>query len=189
MWETLLEWDREALLALNGWGGVVWDRIWLTLSDKWAAIPLYALLLVYAFRSLGWRRALLFLVFIALLITATDQMANLFKYGVGRLRPCHDPELDGLVRLVKASCGGRFGYFSAHAANAMALAVFFCAHWGRSRSLWGGLLILWALLVGYSRVYLGVHFPADVLTGILIGAFFGWLFARLHFLADQKWMR
>lgn len=188
MWEAALQWDRDALIALNAWGGPGWDQFWLALSGKWTALPLYALLLYWVFRALGWKRALLLLAGIALMITCTDQLSNVFKTGVGRLRPCHDPGLDGLIRLVKASCGGRYGYFSAHAANAMALAVFFGSYWGRAKRSWGFLLLLWALLVGYSRVYLGVHYPLDVLSGMLAGAFFGWLFARLTALALQKWM-
>lgn len=189
MQEALVQKDQEWFLYLNQLGTPAWDGFWLFLSDKWAALPLYALLLFITYRGLGWKRLLLFLVFVALLITATDQLSGFFKYGVQRLRPCHDPELQGLVRLVKKSCGGRFSYFSAHSANAFALATFFTVFWGKKRRLWAGLLILWALLVGYSRIYLGVHYPLDVLTGCLAGGILGWLFARLYLKADLNLFR
>ena len=186
MLESLAERDQEWFLFLNQMGTPTWDGFWLFLSDKWSALPLYALLLLLAFRQLGWKRLLLFLVFVGLLITATDQLSGFFKYGVQRLRPCYEPALDGMVRLVKNSCGGRFGYFSAHAANSFGLATFFAAFWGRDKRLWATLLIIWSLLVGYSRIYLGVHYPLDVLTGCLAGGFLGWLFARLFLKADRK---
>lgn len=186
MWNRLLELDREWLVRLNGWGGLGWDRFWTVLSDKWTALPLYILLVVLVFRWIGWKRTFLLLVFVGLLILSTDQLSNLFKYGVQRLRPCHDPELEGLLRLVKSSCGGRFGFFSAHAANAFGLAVFFTAIWRRRFAVGMTFLIFWGLLVGYSRVYLGVHYPLDVLTGFLVGGVFGWLFSRMFILALQK---
>ncbi len=126
------------------------------------------------------------MVFVALLITVSDQLSNFFKYGIGRLRPCHDPELMDLVRLVKSRCGGKFGYFSAHAANSFALAVFFGpilkSQW---RAIWVVLLV-WACFVAYSRVYIGVHFPLDILTGAALGSLFGWLFSKLFIFALRK---
>lgn len=188
MWDALLHIDRDLLLELNGWGGPGWDRFWLLVSDKWVALPLYLFLVIFFGRQWGWKRLLLGLVCIGLLLTATDQLANFFKYGVERLRPCHEPELTGLLRLVKPSCGGQFGYFSAHAANAMGVAVFFSALWVKKYRLGMILLLLWSLTVGYSRIYLGVHYPLDVISGFLAGGFMGWLFAKLFEKAATKFI-
>ena len=185
--EVWLAWDREAFLYLNGLGTPVWDGFWLALSGTWTALPLYLVLLVWSLKEYGWKRSLLLLAFVALLITCTDQLSNFFKYGLARPRPCYDPGLDPYIRLVKASCGGPYGFFSAHAANAMGPAVFFTVLFGPGRRIWGGLLLVWAVAVGYSRIYLGVHYPGDVLAGFLAGAFFGWLFARLFRMGLNKW--
>ena len=84
------------------------------------------------------------------------------------------------MRLVKESCGGKFGFFSAHAGNTMAVAVFFSILLKEKFKGVGFLLLIWAAFIGYSRIYLGVHFPLDVFLGMVIGLFFGWLFAKLY---------
>ena len=186
MVDTLVEWDKELFLFLNGMGTETWDGFWLFITHKLSAIPLYALLLFFTYRFLGLKRTLIVLFFVGLLITATDQLANFFKYGVARFRPCHDEDINMLVRLVKKSCGGKYGYFSAHAANSMALASFFSVMLKSNIKRISLFLFLWASLVAYSRVYIGVHFPLDVLTGTAIGILFGWLFAKLSIFAFQK---
>lgn len=186
--ETLVELDKQLFVFLNNLGSSTFDGFWMFITGKWNAIPLYLLLLVLIYRSLGWKRTLLSLVFIALLITATDQLANAFKYGFERLRPCHDPDLFEQLRLVKPSCGGKFGYFSAHASNAFAMAVFFRQLLIGKLGKWINLLLVWALLVGYSRIYIGVHFPLDVLTGIAIGTSLGLLFAFLFAKAVDRYL-
>lgn len=186
MLEQLIHCDKALFLYLNGLGTPGWDGFWLFLTGRWSAIPLYILLLFLSYRYLGVKKTLVVLFFVALLITAADQLSNFFKYGVQRLRPCHDPELNTAMRLVKKSCGGTFGYFSAHAANSMALASFFSFLLYAKVKYLPPLLLLWALLVGYSRIYIGVHFPLDTLTGIFVGFFLGWVFVQLTRLAFQK---
>ncbi len=186
MFEELVQYDKDLFLFLNNLGSAPWDGFWLFVTSKWSSIPLYALLLVLCYKNWGWRRTLLMLLTVALLITCTDQLANFFKYGVQRLRPCHDPTLTGLMRLVKPSCGGSYGYFSAHAANSFAIAFFFSYLLVSKFKYIGIFLIFWAIFVSYSRIYLGVHFPLDVISGILIGLMLSWLFAKLYIFALQK---
>ncbi|MDC7995750.1 phosphatase PAP2 family protein [Altibacter sp. HG106] len=185
MIEQLLEYDTELFLFLNSLGSESWDGFWTIVTEKWSSIPLYALLLVLIFKHYGWKRTVLILVAVALMITATDQLANLFKYGVQRPRPCQVPELQEAMRFVAKRCG-RFGYFSAHAASSMAAAVFLglvLRSWYRYLPF---LLLAWAVLVAYSRIYLGVHYPLDIITGMAIGGSLGGLFYTLQKYAQQR---
>ncbi|SFU32749.1 undecaprenyl-diphosphatase [Pustulibacterium marinum] len=174
--------DQQLFLFLNNLGTTTFDSFWMFITNKWSSIPLYALLLVLCFVKLGWKRTLLVLVMVALMIAGTDQLANAFKYGVERLRPCHTESLLDQMRLVKPYCGGQYGYFSAHAASSMAVAVFFGKLFKPYLKWMLPLLLLWSITVGYSRIYIGVHFPLDVLTGY----FFGTLIALLISVLNKK---
>lgn len=181
MLDELLKYDTELFLFLNNLGNTSWDGFWRFVTEKWSSIPLYAFLLYLVFKHYGWKGTLVIIVCVALMITATDQIASLFKYGIKRPRPCKVEELQPLMRYVADGCG-RFGYFSAHAASSMAAAVFL----GLSLQKWYKylpfLLLLWAVITGYSRIYLGVHYPLDVISGMAFGGFTGWLFYLI-----QKW--
>ncbi len=184
MLHDLITYDKELFLFLNNLGTTSWDSFWLFITHKFSAIPLYILLIFLSFKQFGLKKTLILLVFTSLMIVVTNGLGDFFKYGFQRLRPCYDDEINELVRLVKDSCGGKYGYFSAHAANTMAVAIFFSNL--LKKKFMTFFLIVWAMLVAYSRIYLGVHFPLDILTGMLVGLFFGWLFAKLYIFALLK---
>lgn len=180
MLEHLEALDRSAFLAINGWHAPWADALMRWVSAKSTWIPLYALFLFLVKRRMGWRGLAWAVPVIGLMILCSDQgSVQLFKENVQRLRPCHEPTLSGMVHLVQDGCGGRFGFVSSHAANHTAVAFFMIGVLG-GRPRWSiPALIGWAALVSYSRVYLGVHYPGDVLVGALYGTFVGILFAVL----------
>lgn len=176
MFDSIRQADEQLFLFLNTLGSEPWDGFWLFITHKWSAIPIYVLLAYLIFKSFKLRGLVYFLVLASLMILATDQTSNLFKFSVERLRPCHSPWLDGLYRLVANRCGGQYGFFSAHAANTAALAVLAGKSLEKSHKFVFPLMLVWTLLVAYSRIYVGVHFPGDVLFGIFMGGFYGFLF-------------
>src|SRR5690606_38604445 len=101
-----------------------WDAFWMFYTTKFYWIPFYAVLLFLIFRQYTPRMFLVTLVIVTLMVTFTDQITNLFKHGLMRPRPCHEEALQSVMRLVKPYCGGKYGYFSGHASNSMAVAVF-----------------------------------------------------------------
>lgn len=169
--------DREAFLYLNGLGSKPYDYFWLWLSETWVWIPLYIIFLYLLYKNFGWKKLIFIVIFIALGVTVSDQLAGIFKHGIARLRPCNDPSLKGLMRIVK--CGGAYGFYSSHASNTFFFANFMTLMLGKKYRWLPVLLFIWAILVSYSRIYLGVHFPMDVLMGAAAGFLIGGLFASL----------
>lgn len=178
MIDQLIHYDKELFLFLNNLGNETWDGFWMAYTTKFNWIPFYALLLYLIFKNLNRKTFVVSLFVITLMIVFTDQITNLFKDGFQRLRPCYDEETKNLLRLVKSTCGGKYGYFSGHASNSMSVAVFAGLLLKKYKYL-AFLLLFWAALMAYSRVYIGVHFPLDIVSGMIFGAFSGWLFYKL----------
>lgn len=172
--DLLLQVDEKLFLFLNNLGCVHWDWLWLFITNKWAALPLYLFLLIILYKKTNRKQLVWVLVAIGILIACTDQTANLFKNSFERLRPCNFSFDDRSL----VYCG-RYGFFSAHAASAMAFAVFIGSILNPYYKHLRFLLIIWALLVGYSRIYVGVHYPGDVLIGYLVGLGYGIFFLQI----------
>ena len=175
--------DQQVFLFLNSLNSPFWDKVMSTISLVVVWVPLYLAIILY----LGFRykkKLLVIFLFIILAVSFTDQTALLIKNTVERLRPCHEPSLEGLVHLVKGRCGGKFGFVSSHAANSFNVALLSLMF---IRRRWYSIsIIIWATLVGYSRIYLGVHYPGDVLCGSILGAFTGWGVYMLFDLTDKN---
>ena len=173
MLDYVLEFDRELLLYLNNLGHESWDGFWFTVTNKWSSIPLYVLLLFLMAKGLGKKGVGLLVVCLAAMITFTDQVTNLFKDGFERLRPCAQEGVVEFLRL--GDCHG-FGFFSGHSSNSMVAAVFTILMLKSKYKKFIFLMIPWSLMVGYSRIYIGKHYPLDVVYGLAFGAISGYLF-------------
>lgn len=176
MEEIILE-DKQAMIFLNNLGSSTFDPFWILVSEKWFWIPLYVIFLYFLYKNFNKKSLFYILLFVALGITASDQIANIFKFGFERLRPCHDPSLEGLLREVK--CGGKFGFYSAHSSNSFFVATYLTILLGKKIKQLPYFLFVWAAIVAYSRVYLGMHFPGDIIIGAIMGILLALFFGTL----------
>jgi undecaprenyl-diphosphatase len=178
--------DQQLFLFLNSLNSPFCDQVMHAISGRVIWIPLYLSILIYV--GIKYKRKfLIILLFIILAAAMADQLSVLLKNLVQRLRPCHEPALEGLVHTFRGECGGLFSFVSSHAANSFNVALISLLF---IRKRWFTIsIIFWAAIVGYSRIYLGVHYPGDVVCGSLLGAFTGWLNYRLFILTDNKILR
>ncbi|MBK6986963.1 MAG: phosphatase PAP2 family protein [Bacteroidetes bacterium] len=189
MIEKLKDLDADFVLFVNGKHTPFLDSFFYIVSMTWVWIPLYILLLYLVlknFRSQSW----LILLCIIILITLSDQFASgLVKQWVMRYRPTHNIILGPQLHLVNDYKGGMYGFISSHASNVFAITTFLTFILKEVRLKWLWLLWIWAGLVAFSRVYLGVHYLSDILGGALAGVFFGWLISSLFFLLRNKFSK
>jgi undecaprenyl-diphosphatase len=182
----LNEIDSTLFILLNSKHNHFFDYVMFWASNRWVWIPLYALILFRIYKLFG-KKTITIVVLAALLITASDQLStNAIKNVVKRTRPCHEVSLQGKVHLVNNYCGGEFGFVSSHAANCFALLSFLFLLVRSRDKLVLLLLAAWALLVSYSRIYLGAHYPGDVICGALVGIILGILFSIIYFKIQKK---
>ena len=189
MFEEILKLDSKLFLFLNNLGTTKFDAFWLSLSKIEANILMYLFLILLFFHIKKLSPKFLYIFYllfiIALMITITDQGANFFKDSFQRLRPCYNESISDSLRLVKENCGGKYGFFSAHASNSFSLAIFFGLLFKNRIRYMIIITIVYASLISYSRIYLGVHFPIDIIVGSSFGIFVGsiiYSFVYLKFL-------
>ena len=175
--------DQQLFLFINSANSPLFDQVMNIISGKLIWVPLYLAILV--FLGLKYKRKfLVILIFIIIAATLADQSSVIVKNIFHRLRPCHEPSILAIVHLVNGECGGIYGFVSSHATNSFDVALLSLSF---IKKRWYSIsIILWAGIISYSRVYLGVHYPGDVIFGALLGSFIGWGIYNLYVLTDDN---
>lgn len=174
--DKIIQFDRELMVQLNGLGSESWDQFWILATNQMSWIPLYLIFFYLIFSLLGWKKGLALVLLTAVLITFSDQFTVFLKDSFERLRPNNDPAVNSMIRILKNNKS--FSFVSGHATTSMAVSMLMFLTLRKSfPHTW--LFFIWPLIFAYSRIYIGVHFPMDVLCGALLGAGIGFAFYKL----------
>lgn len=184
MESKVIAYDQQLFVYLNNLGSTTYDGFWQFLTSFINWIPLFLLLLYVIYKKIGTKQTLILLLFVAGLVAFTDQFTNLVKNNVQRLRPCNTESLIGHIRVVVSR--NSYSFFSGHAANTMAVCIFLYLQFNRQLPNLK-LLFLWPLVFAYSRIYLGLHFPLDILAGFVFGSCSGFAFYKLYGWAKNRY--
>lgn len=180
---SLIQWDKNLLVSLNAHHNEFWDGVMWMVTDEISWLVFFATLL-YAIYKYKGKEFFLVIVAIALTVVICDQVSGIVKDWVARPRPSREPEIMNELHIVNAYRGGKYGFFSSHAANTFGIAVLILLimkHW-----LVTTIMLLWAGLESYSRIYLGVHYPLDIITGMSFGVFVGYGVYKLHWFISKQ---
>jgi undecaprenyl-diphosphatase len=177
MFEELIKLDKQLLVYLNNLGSPTFDGFWLFITKQFNLTPFFLVVFYFLQKKIGWKKFGYYVLFTAVLILICDQTVNLFKYGFERLRPVNDTDINGLLRIIKTSKS--YSFFSGHATNSMATTMFIFLIL-RKYYNHAYFLFLFPLIFAYSRVYLGLHFPSDIITGYIFGGTMGFVCYKLY---------
>jgi len=184
MLEYIKEIDHSLLVFLNNLGSETFDPFWLMITKQLHWTPLFAFIFYLTYKKIGLKNLGILVLFLALLILFVDQMTNLSKWYFERLRPCNNPEINDKIRVVISRTS--YSFFSGHASNSMATTVLMYLLL-RKYYKYSFLYFLFPLVFAYSRIYLGLHFPSDIIVGYFFGAAFGFGFYKLYAFLVKKY--
>jgi len=173
--DTLLQYDTELLIFLNNLGSSFWDPFWMFITNQLNWTPLFLFIIYLVYKRFGWKKGTFLILSMIALVAISDQFVNFVKNSFMRLRPVNDPLVSEFLRIVYKP--GGFSFMSGHATTSTFFTVFVItalSGYGK-RVFW---LLTFPILFGYSRLYLGVHYPTDVMTGFLTGTVLALLYFK-----------
>ncbi len=182
--EKIIQSDKELFIYLNSLGNENWDTFWIIATNQLSWIPLYLLFLFLIFKAFGWKKGFILLLLTIVLIAFSDQFANFIKNTFERLRPFKDPSINQYIRILKNS--GGYSFYSAHAGTSTAVTTFMYLTL-KNKYNYTYLFFIWPVLFAYSRIYVGVHFPTDIICGAFVGFFIGFGFYKLSLFILKKY--
>ncbi len=186
MLEKIIAIDKQLLVFLNSFGSETFDPFWLIITKQLNWTPFFLLLLYFIYKKLGTKQTLIIVLFVAVLMTVNNTFTEIVKNYFQRIRPCNTLDIKDIIRNIKPS--QTFSFFSGHAANSSAAMIFlFLIMRQYYKYFW--LVILFPLIFAYSRIYLGLHFPTDILTGFTVGSSMGFLTYKIYEFFQKKYFQ
>lgn len=183
MLDSIIQLDQQLLVYLHSFGSETWDPFWLYITKQLNWWPFFVILLFLLYKKLGWKQLGLLIVILALFFVFTDQMTNLVKNSVQRLRPLNEPAIEGMVRVLKNTQS--FSFFSGHASNSMgAMVILFAILRKYYKYAW--IIFFFPLIFAYTRIYLALHYPGDILCGFIFGGLSGLFFFQLFKYVNKR---
>lgn len=183
MWKQIEQWDRELFVFLNNLGIEKYDTFWIFVTNPAHWIPLYILFFVLFFLVFHWKKAIFTGLFLLLTAAATYLFTNLVKGFAVRARPNNTPDLSEMIRILQEPTN--YSFFSGHASTSFAATTFVVLVLSKT-SRWIYLAYIWPFLFIMSRIYVGVHFPGDIIVGAIVGIIMAWLFFKLYQRTESK---
>ena len=178
--------DSQLFLFLNGLHADWLDPIMIAITKMWVWLPIYLFLVYLTIKQYGKRCWMIFLA-VGLVVLCSDQLsAHVCKPVFQRLRPCYNIDFQELIYLPKGMAGGHYGFVSSHAANTFAIGTFLTAALRKNTKWIGWLLFMWAFLSSYSRIYIGYHYPGDILCGAVLGILIGLIIWKLFQILEKR---
>lgn len=177
--DWLVEIDRKGFFQINhGMSNDLFDVLMPLMRNSLTWVPLY--LFIISFVVINYKKkSVWWILFVALTVACTDLVGTqVFKYNFERLRPCNDPQLINFVRLVLGRCSGGYSFISNHAINHFGVATFFLFTF-KPIFKYAWILLIWAGVIGFAQIYVGVHYPFDVLVGSLLGILIGGITGKI----------
>ena len=178
--------DSRFFLFLNGLRADWLDPVMIAITEMWVWLPIYLLLIYLVVKQYGKRCWMIFLA-VGLVVLCSDQLsAHVCKPLFQRLRPCYNIDFQDLINLPKGMAGGHYGFVSSHAANTFAIGTFLTSALRKNKKWVGWMLFAWAFLSSYSRIYMGYHYPGDILCGAVLGILIGLTIWKLYQLLEKR---